>query len=205
MRRLAAAFVLLCAVIARGQDSSSAGTPLPIDRFADAKEGDWLVLAGSVLGESSGKPLRRFVRYGVAKVAKDEVALEVRLGVRADEPGSRIVLGRTRTLEQLLPSELELSRLRDARVEDAERVVADRKLACKKVTASARRPFIGTRGEDVRVSVWLSADVKAPGIVAIEVTCADDPKARARFEVAGWGNGDRAAWGKTPEQLSSRE
>jgi hypothetical protein len=186
VRRVLVGALLILTAVAGAQDDKPR-TPLPVNGFAKARAGDWAVLVGS----------DQVLRYRVESGGGEDVTAIVEAGAPGADP-ARFLFGYGAksgpTLEQAF-SWLRLGSLAAPKLEgEEERKVGDHPFACKRLA------FDGKKGEQaVHVVAWISSEVRAGGLVALEVKGGRS----ATFELAGFGGGERAEWGRTLEQVRS--
>ncbi len=176
---------------------------LPVNPFADAKVGDWMVMVvtitppdGSQMPPEATAP--RIIEWRVNAVEGDDVV------IAESEPGGTEVNHRTFSSKQA-PTVRHYLQFEDGtevaiqKTEDETRKLGDRELSCKKVTATEQDEEMRTT-----MSVWICPDVKGGGLVAVEASVqAPDGKVAVVFETKGFGHGDAAEWGKTRAEVEA--
>lgn len=154
---------------------------------AKAHAGDW-----SLLGERA--PGTKDARlYTVAATKDDSVTLEVH-DRKAEKP-ARIELSRKDppSAGRLL-ADLASGALAPARAEKETLTIDGREFACAKLTLA--------RGDDDGAetwTVWLSQDVRGPGIVALTVTRGPKREVVLDLVLRGFGTAAATEWGRTPD------
>lgn len=185
MLMIAAGIVLSVAVLAHAQ---SAETPakLPVNPVAKAKVGDWSAFVEKNIAPD--RPIEKSaVTWKVTEIDGDDVTAKNFAG-----PGIRHFDKREMTLEQLFDAPA--GSLRNVETGDEKRAFGDREFACTMVSCK-----IATKDYTAKAAVWLCPDVT--GAVVAMVVEYPGAKTKRKLEIAGYGNGDKATWGKTPDEL----
>jgi hypothetical protein len=208
MKKLVLVLVLALVLVAHADD-----TTLPFNPFEKAQKGDWCAHAGGLKADGANeKKLQLASQARVVSVEGDDVVL--RESANEEKPTkTTFSTKKAPTIEQLLG--LKDGKVTDVKVTDESRKLDDKKeLACKKVTftwTQAANKYEGT--------LWLSPEVKGGGIVALHLKGhekgigqggakgkdGEEHKAdlliesSTKLEVTGWGNGDKADWGESPD------
>jgi hypothetical protein len=223
MRRLVLPLVLVGAVLPgaatlpRGLAQETAEElRSPVAVFASAKKGDFETIVArfsSANAPDEGKKMT--IVYRIADVASETVSLQVE---PSDLPKSHLPppfsfdRAKGPDLVALLGGR-NLENVTDLATTDEKKTVAGREFACKKVTFKTKKEFdLTSRGAGSGVyshkwTVWLSAEVKGAGIVAVDDEgevrgkgVAEDERS-LRFEVVGFGTDDKAEWGKLASEV----
>lgn len=207
-----AVLALLAAPLARAQEKKELRAPL--DPFAAAKKGDWEVIVMHAVTENApGTARKAALVYRVAATSEDGVQLTLEPLPAPKGGGAPPLLLLKRGEKPLLSDILGVKdeNVTGVTVTDDKRTVGGREFACRKIAFSSRKVIKMKASDDLvfttRMAIWFSADVKGTGIVAAEREdeaagggVADD-ETHTRFEVAGFGNGEKAEWGKAPAEL----
>lgn len=215
---------------AADEEFDPAKTKLPFSPIEKTEKGHWLLLTGrqdvgSGLSSSSEHTVlfktTKVVAQVEATISSSHVSKET---TRAGGGVSKAEPEKTETaslkdgpnvtrLLALLPvhvgKDAKFSRWR---VEDEARTVHGKELSCKKVSFRftwASERITGDKTTAYRqttdVSIWLSADVKAPGIVALEssfeATGYSPAHGKLELQVRGFGSGEKTEWGKSKDEL----
>ena len=177
-------------------DKDTGKTKLPLNPFANAKEGQWVVFSVTVGGDAempqpTGPSILR-----VKKVSGDSVTSNFSEG--GEEAKDRSFSKKDGpSLEYFfeIPSETAVTNFT---VEDAKKNAGGKDCACKKVS------FDFVPGDvTVHLEAYMCPDLPL-GIAGFDVTITtqDKKKATMHYELAGYGTGDKADWGKTPDQVA---
>jgi hypothetical protein len=173
---------------------------LPVNPFSAAEVGDWSVLSFWQTGQDGGKKV--FIVDRVTSVLDNAVTVRRATWVDSKEAGEE-----TRDFSKKeAPSLDRFFGIRDGpaevTVKDAKRTVSGKDLACKEVEVRFVRD---PKGAQVRITAYVSADVKASGIAAIFQTSLDLTRLGARqdTELAGYGHFDKVLLGKRAADLGA--
>jgi len=189
---------------------------LPFNPYALAKTGDWTVFLATSVGKVGEEKKEQTLVgiFRVTKVTDDQVTLSTEL--KASEGPERKPKDETYSRKEgltladyfTLTAKDELS---DVKIEDDEKTVGGKKLACTKVTFTTKRTVPLKTTETLVMThknvVWLSKDVGCTGLVSttIETTStgggSGPTENKVQLEIVGYGNGDKATWGKKPEEV----
>lgn len=205
MKRLAPVLVLALvassALIARAQDDKikrdGKEPVLPFNPVAGAKEGDWTVF--KCTQTQPGTTEKHAQSWSVKKVGDKTVKVQQeRAGDESVQEELELPLTEAPTIAKFF--QVGDERVVETKVVDEKKTVGNREFACKKLT------FQTYNGERMlRATVWLSAEVKGSGVVAIhlegDLTEPKGAKATVDFELAGFGSKDKTEFGKTKAEL----
>lgn len=198
------------AVFAMPKEESTAATPaaeadltLPIHPFADVKEGDWCVLVLAIADPSGGggedkKPMM----WKVGKVEADAVTWSAcavtPAGLREKPIGSfprKAVETFRGFLQFLFQKDQGQENYARQKVEDDKRTVNGKEFACKKISAV----IVEGDGREAEVAAWFSSEVSGLHLVCL----AAKEAGTVAIELAGYGNGEKATWGKTVSEVDA--
>jgi hypothetical protein len=177
--------------------------PVPLNPWTEAKADDWATYRSSLTwGETERTTLECRI-----KAADQERVTVVTRDCGAGGRGDTVELSRALAP---LPVEiltcLHLSRddsgphLADFSTEAEKKTVGGREFACTRVHFKMQATL------DFEWTLWFSAEVKGCGVVAAEFKEAGEARAgiAGTVELAGFGNGDTAAWGKRVDELPQK-
>ena len=185
--------------------------PMPFVPYESAKEGGPVALLAS--SETDGHAGKMLVTSRVSKIAGDQLTIVVaprRPGVApTPEQAKEFPKKRVPTIEEFF--ELQKTRLTDLRVSDEKKIVGGREFACSKVAFKSKRTIELKASPNLVIveqrTYWLSAEARPNGIVAAtqdtDVTGggAAPMRSHTTFELVGLGSGDKATWGKNPDEV----
>jgi len=191
------------------QEATSA-TKLAWNPFAQARAGEWETLLVTSHTNAPNSDEQSLDTWKVASVAQDKVtttretrAAKMETKKQSDEtcPPKEITVGDFLHLFTHDP-------VTGVKVEEEKKKVAGKELACTKISCSWRRTKSVGPGMTVffsanKLTVWISKDVRGPGIVAysLETKLGQGATLFADAEVAGFGNAEKAEWGKKTNDI----
>lgn len=198
MKKLALALAVLVAsaLVARADEAK-----LPFNPYEKAQKGDWCMLTGTFKRTGAGE--KKGAAQTFAKVsAVDDGQVTIREIAKAD--------GTDKSSRKLSTKEapgvaayfdLKEGEVTDVKVEDETRTICGKELACKKLTFTWKHAPATDH-----VTAWLSQDVKAGGLAAFTMKGKTEAngvelETRITLECQGWGNGDKADAGETPDGI----
>ncbi|MEZ0229370.1 MAG: hypothetical protein ACAI25_12145 [Planctomycetota bacterium] len=197
----AVAAALLAPVAFADDEKKDAGkgydTPMPLNPFANSKEGDWYVMVarikpaeGTELPPSMAAP--KVVEWRVTKVDGDKVTVRETESSKSAPKEHTFSKAEAPTIGQYLDMKKK-GKLEVEKAEDAECKLGDTKVACKKIAFTEKNGPMTASGK-----VFVSETVKGGGMVRMEAEFAG-PRGTITMvgECVGHGNGDKAEWGKT--------
>ncbi len=182
--------------------------------YATAKAGDWAAYAMDDRGYASK---HRDIQ-SVAKVDGDTATVEEypctgKVG-DTDHKTWTFSTKDAFTIEKIFSDKENTVTVSDLATTEEKKTVGGREFACTKISCKASRDYAGHKGKfhfEGTLTVWLSKDVKAPGIVAYtredvrkrgKSTGGTPPHDMSRdVEVVGFGNGDKTDWGTKAKAL----
>jgi hypothetical protein len=188
-----AAAVLALAAGARAQDAK--GNKLPLKVFVDAKEGDWAAWTGT--GKGPGLDMKIYLDHKIEKIEGDKITVSAGERAPGEQPNEQKETYNVKelTLETLMhPGASVEKEFKDVKVTDEKKKVGAKEFACKKVTC---------KDGDDDVTFWLSEEVKAGNIVAIEMS-SKAPSGEVSSmvaELAGYGSKGKVDFGKSMEDI----
>jgi hypothetical protein len=173
-----------------------ADTLLPLNPFTHAAAGDWATYSGTRV-DADGKKHEVTSTWRVASVEGEDVVVSV-FSTDDGKPAAHQadLLFSTKSapaLRTFLQVGKEL-RISDVKAEDAAHKAGGKEFSCRKVT------FNATDGTDsFSGTAWISADVRGGGVVEARFASARKDGPRIDLRLKGFGNGEKAVWGRLPE------
>jgi hypothetical protein len=186
----ATTLVLLAVAPLRADDKKTdTTTKLPVNVFADAKEGDWSTFVVSMKATEAGESRTSVMTWRVVSVGDDgavKVTNESAGKEAKDHRGNPFSTKEAPTVAKFCSDEID-----EVSAPAAEKLAHDgQTFECQKLA------LVADRGRK-KWTIWLSADVKASGIVASTIVTGDRT---VEIKLAGYGTKEKTLWGKTPEE-----
>ena len=187
---------------------------LPINPFAKAKKGDWSVCLGKMKAEVGGQKMSEKIKLTVRVKDIDEKEITCTMQ-QAGGPmgGQRPEQKTTFSLKENPPFDRYMSmsdqekqggdELADWKVEDDKKTVGGKEFTCKKITAKIKDKM----GTDAKLTMWVTDEAKGWGMVAMSIKgqLMGGGSLQMDVEMKGFGNGDKADFGKKPEDKGDEE
>jgi hypothetical protein len=178
---------------------------LPFNPVANAKEGDWAAYKFTL---DDGEHSQVMVMdYEVTAATKTAVTLAQTVHDKGRAEKREVELSRTKLplagefVRRIFKDTSEELPVSHVKLATEKHTVSDREFECQKLSFT-----INDRTARLKVKLWLSADVKAPAIVALEIKGNEHGRdVGATFELGGYGSEDKTEWGKTAEQLTKKK
>jgi hypothetical protein len=180
------------------QDEKAEDVKLPWNPWATAAVGDWSVYSSRFTGEGA-PPMKSTMSHVVEKIEGDKLTLigtEARNGKPSEKRETRDI--KTLSLEAMLGKNA--PPFKSVKITEEKRKVGDKEFACTKLTGLVpqRKVQSGEPAGDSTLTFWMSKDVKAGSLVAMEMGL-KGPKGDVMMvmEVQGFGSKDKTVWGKS--------
>jgi hypothetical protein len=187
---------------------------LPLNPFAKAKKGDWSVCLGKMKAEVGGQKMQEKIKLTVRVKETDDKEVTCTMQ-QAGGPmgGQRPEQKTTFSLKENPPFDRYMSmsdqekqggdELADWKVEDDKKTVGGKEFACKKITAKIKDKM----GTDAKLTMWVTDETKGWGMVAMSIkgSLMGGGSLQMDVELKGYGNGDKADFGKKPEDKGDDE
>ncbi len=199
---------------ALAQEKTDEQPRAPIPVFEMAKKGDFETFVVNVVTTKEPEFGRKLVLvFRIADAGEDSVTLKTLGSLSSPDDLPSVTFDRAKEpLISKLLADVKLDNVTGLERTDEKKTAGGREFACTRLSFVTTRviPHERASGNSVmtdRWSLWFSAEVKGAGIVAMEhlgsrtdngVT---QREKRMTCEIAGFGNGEKADWGKLPEAL----
>lgn len=181
---------------------------MPLNPFAKAKKGDWSICGGKMKANFNGNAMTDTMKLivKVKETADGEVTLTMKqsggkMGGARPEQEVKFSTKENPTVNKYMSmSEQEKGGddISDWKVEDDKKTVGEKEFVCKKITAKIKDKM----GTDAKLTMWVTDETKGWGMVAMTIkgTLMGGGTLQMDVELKGYGNGDKADFGKTPAE-----
>jgi hypothetical protein len=175
---------------------------LPLDPFAKAKNGDWAAYTLEL--DDGGSTERGTFNFEVTKAGKKKVELE--RTVKGPHEGTGTVeFSREDAITIAdyvtgLIERPEQASVSGVRVADDKRTIDGKEFSCKRVAFTML-----VQSSRAKIKLWLSDEVAATGLVALEVKLSGGKTGAFALELGGYGDDDKTLWGKTADKLGKKK
>jgi hypothetical protein len=191
---------------------------MPINPFAKAKKGDWSVCLGKMKMNMGGQKIDQKMKFiiRVKDVDNGGVTLTMKQEASGGFGGGG---GREETatfnLKELPTVQKYMSmndnqrggdgeEMSDWKTEDDKKTVGGKEFGCKKVSCKMKDKM----GSDMKLVMWVTDETKGWGLVALTLKGTipqGGGTVQMDMELKGYGNGDKADFGKKPEEEKTDE
>ena len=200
MRSIAVAAALVALAVTPGladdkeeKAKSDTTTRLPVNPYAEAKEGDWSTFKVTMKVPDTGETKENTMTWRVASVGEDG-AVKVtneNAGHARDHRGNPFSTKEAPTVAKFC-----LDTIDEVSAPAAEKLDHDGQ------SFDVQKIVLTADGGKKTWTVWLSKDVKASGIVASTIVTKDRT---VEIKLAGYGTKDKTLWGKSPDDAKKGE
>ncbi len=195
------------AFILRGRVTETHGgdAHLPVNPFAAAEKDDWAILVATsregTHREDAEVFIHRVVETGAGGV-KTRLDARTREGKINEGAVRTFSSGEAPTIAAFFTPPGSRYEMTNATTERTTRDALGRKFECTKISFD-RRDLDQPAAATVRVTAWLSSEVRGSGVLhaVAEGRDAHGCATSVTFELLGHGNGPRATHGKTPSEV----